>query len=398
MLRRIFLSGMIVTLLCLAMVVAGCAATSSASAISIDAPPAVSAVDQSDGNETVKAATDEQNEVTESEEVATGEQAEDSEKKAPVDDGVQVVSAFNGQNGEFPEGLAIDKPGNIYVSVGFPFWFPVEESFGEIWKISPDGEIAVLHAFPGGPGPAGLAVNPSGELYFAYPNPFDPAANGVYRLAGDGDPERLPGSENIGLANGLALTKQGDLFVSDSMLGAVWRIAHDGTAAGIWFQDELLAGCDPDDFFVGANGIAFWKDSLYVANTSRGMLVRVPFLDDGSAGDLEIVTGDEDCDPPSDPLFGIDGITLDVHGNIFALLVLQNKLMRIDPVDGSHVELLNVDDGLYNPASITFGTGKGNRQQVFLSNFALIPPPPSDNSFGPGVLSYDVGVPGLPLP
>ena len=70
-------------------------------------------------------------------------------------EGVQIVSSFEGQLGQLPEGIAIDKPGNIYVSVGYPFWFPVEESFGEIWKISPGGEITVLHAFPGGPGAAG---------------------------------------------------------------------------------------------------------------------------------------------------------------------------------------------------------------------------------------------------
>jgi hypothetical protein len=79
------------------------------------------------------------------------------------------------------------------------------------------------------------------------------------------------------------------------------------------------------------------------------------------------------------------------------LLVLQHKLVRIDPVTGDVTELLNDGDGLFNPASIAFGTGKGDRQSVFLSNFALLPPEPEE-SLGPGVLSYDVGVPGLPLP
>jgi sugar lactone lactonase YvrE len=313
---------------------------------------------------------------------------------ATSDEGVKVVSAFKAMDGELPEGLAIDKPGNIYVSVGYPFWFAVEESFGEIWKINPDGETTVLHAFPGGPAAAGLAVSPSGALYFAYPNPVDPDTNGVYRLAAGSDPERLEGSEKIGLANGLALTQQGDLYVSDSALGAVWRIPRSGAAAENWLQHAWLAGCAD---IPGANGVALWKDSLYVANTALGLLVRVPILKDGTAGEPEIVAGDSDCDPENDELFGMDGIALDVHGNVFAPLVLQHKLVRIDPGDGSHTVLLTDEDGLQNPASIAFGTGKGDRQYVFLSNFALLPPAPA-NSLGPGVLKYSVGSPGLPLP
>ena len=58
--------------------------------------------------------------------------------------------------------------------------------------------------------------------------------------------------------------------------------------------------------------------------------------------------------------------------------------------------------GLYNPASIAFGTGKGDRQSVFIANYAVFPDIPDfggvGKSKGPAVLKYDVGVPGLPLP
>lgn len=383
MLRKVIYFGIVIALLLVAIAAAGCTATSSASAITVEEPSNASAIEQGEEAESVEAAMD--------------DQAEEDGSAAIENEGLQVVSAFVAEDGELPEGIAIDKPGNIYVTVGYPFWFPVDESFGEVWKISPDGKKTVLHAFPGGPGPAGLAVSPSGELYFAYPNPPDPDTNGVYRVTGDGDPERLPGSENIALANGLALTRQGDLFVSDSALGAVWHIPSNGDEAQMWIQHDLLTGCDPENYPVGANGVAIWKDSLYVASTSRGMLLRVPIMSDGTAGEPEIVAGDEDCDMDSDELYSMDGIALDIHGNIFALLVIQNKLVRIDPDDGSHEVLLTDEDGLFNPASIAFGTGQGNRQQIFLSNFALLPPEPAA-SLGPGVLSFDVGVPGLPLP
>ena len=113
-----------------------------------------------------------------------------------------------------------------------------------------------------------------------------------------------------------------------------------------------------------------------------------------------MVAGEDTCpgeDGYDGELFGMDGIAFDVHGMVYALLVLQDKLVRIDPSDGSFVELLTGADGLHNPASIAFGTGKGDRQSVFITNYALLPPGPED-SLGPAVLKYDVGVPGLPLP
>jgi sugar lactone lactonase YvrE len=306
---------------------------------------------------------------------------------------VTVVRSFDRTQGQLPEGIAVDKVGSYLVSLGPPFF--VGGGYGAIWKVSPDGvDETVLVEYPEGPAPAGVAVDPSGNVFYALPNPGDPIA-GVYRISSNGSPERLPGSENIVLPNGLALDKFSNLYVSDSVIGAIWQMPADGSSnAEIWLSHELLAGC-PDDF--GANGVAFWKSNLFVANTSKGILVRVPIINDGSPGTPEIAAGSVDCqaDVPGD-LFGMDGIALDVHGNVYALLVLQNKLVKIDPATGTYSTLLDESDGLWNPASIYFGTGKGNREHVFIVNYAVLDEPP--DSLGAAILSYDVGVPGLPVP
>lgn len=305
---------------------------------------------------------------------------------------LEVVKSFDASRNELPEGIVIDEAGNIYVSLGLPGF--AGGTSGEIWKISPDGAETVLVEIDVPPA-AGLAVDALGNVYYAHPTNADDSTTGVYRLTSDGGTERLPGTENIVLPNGLAFDKQGNLYASDSIRGSIWRIPPDGAAAAEeWFQHELLGGC-PDLPF-GANGVAYWKGNFYVANTAKGLLVRIPILIDGSAGEPEIVAGVDDCNP--DELFGMDGIALDVDGNIYALLVLQNKLVVIDPVTGDVTELLNADDnGLWNPASIAFGTGKSDRRSVFITNFAVLEPIPDPN-LGPAVLKFDVGVPGLPLP
>jgi hypothetical protein len=65
-------------------------------------------------------------------------------------------------------------------------------------------------------------------------------------------------------------------------------------------------------------------------------------------------------------------------------------------MDNTFTTLLTEDDGLKNPASIAFGTGKGNRERISITNYAVIPP--GSDMFDPSVLKYDVGVPGLPSP
>jgi sugar lactone lactonase YvrE len=139
---------------------------------------------------------------------------------------------------------------------------------------------------------------------------------------------------------------------------------------------------------IGANGIAYRQGTLYVANTEQGLILRIPVRVDGSPGEPEIL-----ADDPS--VYGPDGLALDVFGNIYAPLVFQDKLIRINPVDGSTTELATIDDGLDEPASLAFGTGKGDRQAIFLTNFAVIP---EDGGAGPALLKVEIGVPGLPLP
>jgi sugar lactone lactonase YvrE len=289
-----------------------------------------------------------------------------------------VVRSYDYSQAELPEGVAVDKRGNLYVSLAPP---------GQIWKISPNGSESLLADFAEW-GSLGLAVDAPGNVYFTHSS-FISDTHGVYRVTKDGDVRRLPGTEAIGLPNALAFDKRGNLYVTDSSVGAIWRIRRRGFVEQ-WLQHVMLEGLGEIPGYppIGANGIAYRHGSLYVANTEKGLLVRVPILKGGAAGEPELI-----AEGPH--LYGLDGIALDVHGDIYAALVLQSKLVRIDPVDGDVVELATASDGLDEPASLAFGTGKGHRQSLFVTNYAVIDP---EAGFGPAVLKIDVGVPGLPLP
>lgn len=319
-------------------------------------------------------------------------QGTDVDEQDNLDGQLEVVMSYDRSKNELPEGVAVDKQGDVYVSLGPPIF--IQNIYGAIIKLDTDGTSTLLVEYPSGPAPLGITVDSAGTLYYALPSDQD-SERGVYRLSSSGTPERLEGSEAIVFPNALALGEGDSLFVTDSILGAVWRFALDSAEEPeSWVIDPLLDGCG--DF--GANGIAVWENQVYVANTAKGLLVSVPINSDGSAGEPAIVAGIDDCEAGFDDLDSMDGIALDVDGNIYALIALQNKLVRIDPQNGSTTLLLSANSGLDIGASLAFGTTDSDQQSVYITNFALPVGFSPSNSLGPALLKVDVGATGLPLP
>jgi len=290
---------------------------------------------------------------------------------------IETVVAFNPGAGEFPEGVTVGVTGTRYVSLIAPV--------AQIRKIDEDGSQSVLAQFgPAGFGPLGLATSSSGDLYVCLAS-FDPATRGVYRVAPDGTATRLPGTGAILFPNGIALDPRGNVYATDSIAGAVWKIPRGG-AAQPWFSSPLLAGNGTVGlgFPLGANGIAFGKNEVVVTNTEGARLLRIPVLPDGTAGAASVV-----AEGPA--LNGADGVALDVFGDAFVAVNSQNTLLRVAP-DGSYTTLATAADGLDNPASLAFGTSHGERKTLYITNFAVFSAAPK-----PGLLRLPVGVPGEPL-
>lgn len=290
---------------------------------------------------------------------------------------VETVVSFDLSSGELPEGLAIDKRDNAYVSLIAPV--------SEIRKITPSGDQSTFASFDvGGFGPLGMAIDAAGTVYVAVAS-TDPANQGVYSVRADGAATRLPGTEALTFPNGLAFDRRGNLFVTDAAFGAVWRIPRGGSAE-LWLHDPLLVGTGAlgAGVPIGANGIAVDGNGVIVANTEKATLVRIPILRNGAAGEPEVVAGDP-------ALLGIDGITLDVHGAVYAAINAQNAIVR---VDGEAITTIaGVGDGINGVSSVSFGTAMGDRMNLFGVNFGVFSPAPT-----PSLFKVAVGVSGRPLP
>jgi sugar lactone lactonase YvrE len=289
----------------------------------------------------------------------------------------ETVVAFDATAGEFPEGVAVDKTGDVYVSL--------IEPVGDVVRFAPDGSRSVLAHFPAAAfGPLGLATDAAGDVYVADAT-FDPSTAGIYRVTPGGTATRLPGTGSMQFPNGVALDKRGNIYATDSATGAIWRVPPGGTGE-IWLQDPLLQGTGALGlgFPLGANGIAFRKGRILVANTEEARLVSIPVLPNGSPGSPSIVA-------ENPQLFGADGIALSVLGNAFVAVNPQNTLVEVAP-DGRITTIATAADGLENPASLAVGA-RGDQMAVYLTNFAIFASAPH-----PALLKVDVGEPGVPVP
>jgi sugar lactone lactonase YvrE len=297
---------------------------------------------------------------------------------------VETFVAFDPRAREFPEGIALDKRGNVYVSMIL---------LGQIWKIDPRGGRSVLAEFDDpGAAPAGLAVDAAGALYVAASGfdletgQTDPTTRGIYRIGRGGTPERLPGTEAIVFPNDVALDKWGNVYATDPAAGQVWRIPRGGSAE-LWAQGPLLEGDGSFGFGfpIGANGIALRHNRVIVVNTERGLLVEIPIKPDVSAGAPALLV-------ESPALVGADGIALDVHGDVYVGVGVQNTVVLAGG-DGSIETLATAEDGLNQPSTLAFGTGMADHKTLFVLNFSIFSPAPT-----PAVLKLSVGVPGQPVP
>ena len=289
---------------------------------------------------------------------------------------VETVVTFDLGAGELPEGVAVDELDNVYVSLIAPV--------SEIRKITRSGDQSTFASFDvGGFGPLGLAVGAGGDVYVAVAS-FDAATQGVYRVRADGASTRLPGTEAISFPNDLVFDRRGNLFVTDTAAGAVWRISPNGSAE-LWIQDPLLQGTGELGAAVplGVNGIALTRRqrAIIVSNTELGALLRIRIRRNGSAGEPRVVAEDP-------ALFGIDGIALARSGAIFAAVNAQSTIVRVG--QNGITTIADAEDGINGASAVAFGT-RSDRRNLFVVNFGVFSPAPT-----PALLKIAVGVRGAP--
>ncbi len=150
----------------------------------------------------------------------------------------------------------------------------------------------------------------------------------------------------------------GNVYVSDSSQGVVWRTTATGGVASAWVDSPLLRTDGVPPF--GANGLRFNKDegALFVANTGNDTVVMIP-VNHGTPGAAAVFTNG---------INGADGLVVDGDDNLWVVANQGDEIVVVDATgraiaklgdfgglaDGSPIQMLF-------PASLRFS---GNSLQI----------------------------------
>lgn len=272
------------------------------------------------------------------------------------------------------EGLTVGPDGNIYVpTFGFNTQGAVTGN-AVLFVISPNGQVVRQVTIAGSsPHMLGLAFNPvndnllvldfgAGKVLNVDPNS---GLTSVFATA------PVITAQGPGL-NALTFDKAGNVYVSDSFQGVIWKIPPTGGTMTVWSTAPLLgpgSGLTPP---FGANGIEFNNEHtiLYVANTAFHQIIQIPVNTDGSAGTPSIlITG----------INAPDGIMVDGKDNIWICANQEDEIVVIDKTgkviaklgDFYGIDQNGIAQGFLFPASLAFSR---DRSKVYVSNLTLYLP------------------------
>jgi sugar lactone lactonase YvrE len=230
-----------------------------------------------------------------------------------------------------PEGLAIDPDGNLYLASNSD----QATTVGYVCVMDNRGRLVDLIPVPAGPG--ATAVGLLGELWedgFLYV--LDQADNvqphGRILRINPRTHEVKTVASGLAFPNGMAEDRHGNIYVTDSFLGSIYRLSEERSKLTLWFADPTLLSRNLDQP-VGANDLAFDADQhfLYVDNAGNRQVLRIPIDEDGKPGAIQLFADGATIERQLNlngpvVLYFADGLQFDVKGNLYVMANIANEI------------------------------------------------------------------------
>ncbi|MEN7535675.1 SMP-30/gluconolactonase/LRE family protein [Aurantiacibacter flavus] len=241
--------------------------------------------------------------------------------------------------GVFPESIASDAAGNIYVgsNPGVIYRAQAGSDIAEPW-LQPDDENSPMSAF------GVLADDARGLLWVCF-NPSMGTEDGApaikaFDLASGALEASYPlaTGEGPAMCNDITIAPDGAVFASEMLGGQIMKLAPGGEAFEVWAVDPEFATLD---------GISFAADGTLYANAiQRNTLLRIHREEDGSFARAEQVQTSRDIVTPDGLRPLPDGRMLQTEGEAGLVTVITFD------ADGSAI-VTPIADGVDYASSVT---------------------------------------------
>jgi len=248
-----------------------------------------------------------------------------------------------------PEGVTADAAGRLYVTSFAVGGTP--SGVGQLFVFGNDGQLlrqvdvagssTLLLDLAFHPGTGALLVIDFGAKKVLNVDPGSGASTEF---------TTIPGGDGAG-PNVLTFDDAGNVYISDSFQGTIWRTGPGGGVPTPWASSDLLRTSGVPPF--GANGLAFNRDrsALFVANTGDDSVIRIPVMAGGVAGVPEVFVNSVN---------GADGLIIDENDNLWIAANQADEIVVVNPAgrviaklgDFNGLDQSGAPRGLLFPASL----------------------------------------------
>jgi hypothetical protein len=262
----------------------------------------------------------------------------------------QIIAEFPPNT--FLESIAIAPNNTIFITSHLE---------GKIFRIEPNQD-PVLHAEISGKA-TGLAVLAAQDLLMTGWD--QDGVSTVYQVSFQGDVKPLLAIPEAMFLNGLTCLAGGYYAIADSFRGALWEFDAIRKTASIWLEHPLLARSS-DREFPAANGVKGFKGALYVSNTEKQHIVRIPILENALPGEPEIFVD----------RVNVDDFAFDRQGNLYGATHIYNSVIKITP-EGNVSTIAQAEQGMAGSTALAFGADDERRRIYVVTNGGLSYPLPT---------------------
>ncbi|PMB51732.1 gluconolactonase [Fischerella thermalis CCMEE 5201] len=273
----------------------------------------------------------------------------------------------------FLENLAIASDGTIFVT---------NHEAGKIVRIHPDGNQQI-HASVAGK-VSGLALTSNGDLVVTGWNADSIPV--VSLVTTNGTVETLLTLPDAIFLNGITPISDTQYLTADSYRGGIWLIDIAQRRSAIWLEHSLLARSNSENVIPAANGLKRFGNFLYVSNTEKMLLLRIPLSIANEPGEPEIFVEQSN----------IDDFAFDVEGNLYGATHIYNSVVKITP-DGITTIIAQAEQGVIGSTAVAFGQTQSDRTAIYVvTNGGMFLPPPT-GVVPANVVRIEVGKAGYTL-